>query len=916
MNVFEVCASISLDDSEFLNKIQSAEKKVQGFGSKIGGALGKVGKVTAGIGAAFAGAAAVGVAALNGLAESTEEYRVAISKLNTAYESVGLGQEAANTAFSEFYKILGDTDTATEASQLLSNLAKSEEDVNKWATVAAGVMGRYGDSIPIEGLIEAANETVKVGEVTGSFADALNWAATEGADWSAALASNSQAQAAFNEAISDGATTEDAFNAALAACADEQERTTLTTEAMLAIYGESAAIFHENNKAIEEARQNQQLFQAAMAGVGEAVTNIKNKIAGDFMPSITTLADVLAKMLNGDEYDPNQLVQGIESFGTAFQSTLDNILGLAVEILPQVGEIALQVIVTFVQSVVEKLPDVIQAAVEIIGALVTGISEALPDLIPAAVEAISALISGFQSMITEFLPVAAEIIASLVTGLAQALPELVPAAIDAVMTIVETLTNPDMLGSLIDAALLLIVSLADGLMQALPRLLDKVPEIIQNLLVAFTRNSPKLLGMGVILIVELAGGLIKAIPQLLKAVPEIISAVVIALAEGVRSFVDVGGQLLMGLWNGMKDKIGWLKDKVSGIVDTIKSWFTSKDGFDEHSPSKWSEEVFSNLLAGGVEGLDEASGSLFARVEDITVTVMDLFTEGIRAKRSEAEAEAFDFVEAVSDIFQGLKKSLDFSQSISGLEYQLWENEYDANNGELYTTQRRLARLQEDLERQGDKVQAAKDAKDKAKNDIDQARTEQRLQKEQEDYAAIQRSIDSVNAELDRLNDQTATEKYHKQLTMLTEQQQAQSSVVAAAAEAYNRIVEEYGAASVESLEYQKQLLEEKAAYQELFLTIQQVSRALSELQEKRGISGLTDVEDYARYAVSTKNLKASQAHVNMQYMPAGNSSSGNSQTVINNVTTVELDGEVLARKMYTYNQNETNRRGASLITA
>lgn len=42
--------------------------------------------------------------------------------------------------------------------------------------------------------------------------------------------------------------------------------------------------------------------------------------------------------------------------------------------------------------------------------------------------------------------------------------------------------------------------------------------------------------------------------------------------------------------------------------------------------------------------------------------------------------------------------------------------------------------------------------------------------------------------------------------------------------------------------------------------------------------------------------------------------SSEDRNITINIVT--ELDGAVLARKMYTYNQNETNRRGASLITA
>ena len=45
----------------------------------------------------------------------------------------------------------------------------------EWIYIAAGVYGTFGESIPIESLIEAANETAKTGQVTGTLADALNW---------------------------------------------------------------------------------------------------------------------------------------------------------------------------------------------------------------------------------------------------------------------------------------------------------------------------------------------------------------------------------------------------------------------------------------------------------------------------------------------------------------------------------------------------------------------------------------------------------------------------------------------------------------------------------------------------------------------------------------------------------------------
>ena len=83
-------------------------------------------------------------------------------------------------------------------------------------------------------------------------------------------------------------------------------------------------------------------------------------------------------------------------------------------------------------------------------------------------------------------------------------------------------------------------------------------------------------------------------------------------------FREVGANLLEGLWNGITDKVEWLKGKVSGVVDIIKGWFTGKDGFDEHSPSKWSKQVFRYVMEGGGEGLDAGLPGLMQSVGSVT----------------------------------------------------------------------------------------------------------------------------------------------------------------------------------------------------------------------------------------------------------------------------------------------------------
>ena len=81
---------------------------------------------------------------------------------------------------------------------------------------------------------------------------------------------------------------------------------------------------------------------------------------------------------------------------------------------------------------------------------------------------------------------------------------------------------------------------------------------------------------------------------------------------------DVGRNLLMGLWNGISNKVAWLKSKVSGVVDRIKSWFTGKNGFDEHSPSKWSNGVAKYVMQGMADGFENGLPSLMDSVGGVT----------------------------------------------------------------------------------------------------------------------------------------------------------------------------------------------------------------------------------------------------------------------------------------------------------
>ena len=260
----------NIDDS-----MMQATRKVVAFKNKSLTALGDFAKK----GVKAAGAAVAGMtAAFIALDGATEEYRVAQGKLNAGFQAAGLSADTARKSYRNFYAILGDTDTATEASQLLANMAKNDEEVTKWTRIAAGVHGTFGDSLPIEGLVESANETARTGQITGVFADAINWATKEGEKFGVALKADTEANKKWNEAVKSAASAEDFFNLALQNCSDESARQKLIVDTLSKTYDKAADSYYANNQQVINARRNHATLDEMLAKVGDTSAKVKNQL--------------------------------------------------------------------------------------------------------------------------------------------------------------------------------------------------------------------------------------------------------------------------------------------------------------------------------------------------------------------------------------------------------------------------------------------------------------------------------------------------------------------------------------------------------------------------------------------------------------------------------------------------------------
>lgn len=324
-----------IDDS-----MMAATRKVVAFKNKSLKALQDFSKKSV----VAAGAAVSGLtAAFVALDGATEEYRVAQGKLNAGFSAAGFSADVARKSYRNFYAILGDTDTATEASQLLANMAKNEEEVTKWTRIAAGVHGTFGDSLPIEGLVESANETARTGQITGVFADAINWATKESERFGVALKADTKANEEWNKAVKSAQSAEDYFNLALQDCSDEASRQKLITDTLSKSYDNAATSFYENNRQVVDARRNQASLDETLARVGDTSANVKNRLwelagaaddgsvrAGSALDWVQEKADAFSAWVDGldlsdfqDQVD-QKFRKSLHKAGEALQWVRDN----------------------------------------------------------------------------------------------------------------------------------------------------------------------------------------------------------------------------------------------------------------------------------------------------------------------------------------------------------------------------------------------------------------------------------------------------------------------------------------------------------------------------------------------------------------------------------------------------------------
>lgn len=235
------------DTTDALEAQKEAVEKVDAGFTTLKGTI--AGLLTAGIAALISGLAQ-GAKALLDTSAATREYREDMGKLQAAFESAGKSSESATDTYRELYRAIGETDTAVEASQQIALLAKSEEDAAKWADLATGVVGKFGDALKPETFYEAANETLNLGTATG----------------------------AFTQMLEQSGLSVDEFNEGLAKCTTEQDKQNYMLAVSQGALGKAGEAYEELNADIIKVRDETAEYEETQAKLGEKMEGVNGTL--------------------------------------------------------------------------------------------------------------------------------------------------------------------------------------------------------------------------------------------------------------------------------------------------------------------------------------------------------------------------------------------------------------------------------------------------------------------------------------------------------------------------------------------------------------------------------------------------------------------------------------------------------------
>lgn len=437
MNVYDLYAKITLDQSEYDKGLEDSEGKAKSFASRLKGGLATAGKV----GAAAVGAVTVATAAMGAaVVKQTGEIAAYGDNIDKMSQKMGMSAEA----YQEWDAIMQHSGTSIDSMQAgMKTLASAAETGNK----AFEKLGMSQEEI--------ANMSQE--ELFGATITALQ-----------NVESETERTYLAGQLLGRGATE---LGALLNTSAEDTEKMRQTVHDLGGVMS-------------DEAVKASAAYQDSLQDMQTSLSGLKRGIISDFLPSLTGVMDGLTMIFSGDtEGGLGKVKEGISVF-------IENLQ----EAIPRLLEIGGSILSALYQAIMDNLPQIIEGGTVLIVNLITGLIQALPELIPAVVTLVATVVRTLWEHFPEIVQAGRDAVASLTGGMDPG--QLAQKGLELLARLLASIAAklPEMLQKGIE----LVGQLAAGLIRAIPTLISKIPTIINRVKSTFSQFDWASIGLNII----------------------------------------------------------------------------------------------------------------------------------------------------------------------------------------------------------------------------------------------------------------------------------------------------------------------------------------------------------------------------------------------------------------------------------
>lgn len=604
MNVFELFATLGLDTSSYDKGLDASEKKGSSFGQKLGSVIGTGAKIAgAAITATGAATIASATAFVNG-AKKVASYGDGIDKLS---QKMGFSRQSLQ-----------------EWDFILQHNGSSIETMKASMKTLANAVANGDDAFKKLGISQKQLKKMSQEQIFAKVISGLQ-----------NVKSDSQRTYLAGKLLGRGATE---LGGLLNMSAKE-------TEAMRKQVHDLGGVLSD------DAVKASASFQDSLQNMNTAFSGLKNNMMANFLPSLTTVMDGLAKVFSGKdtEYGMKTIEVGIMSLVDKLKAEMPKFLALGKTIF-----------ISVIQGFAPMLPSLVSTIFDIGVQAITTVSSMLPSMMPiiitgiqnsltALLTALPIIVSGLTQLITGIVNWLADasnvelvvnsivkVCSEIVGSIGMILPILIPAIATIIEKLATAMISPENIEMLLQAVLTIIGGLAVGIVKALPILVKAITNVVKNLgelLARFFEKAVPLVADGIENIVnkakklgsDIKDNVSKFFKDGISNLGKFVSDIIGKIAELPSKFMSIGSDAIRGLWNGISNMSKWIGEKIKGFGKGVLNGL--KDFFKIKSPSRLFRDEIGKYLALGVgEGWEMSIPNVIGDMKDSMSGITDDLT--------------------------------------------------------------------------------------------------------------------------------------------------------------------------------------------------------------------------------------------------------------------------------------------------